>query len=154
MPGKKRLASTLPTATRPTFGTGSTAQDATRSAASPNSSAWRSGARRPQIGSPLASASRKPSMRASLDGTTCAHGASTTPSTGASRVMRTASPAKSSLKHATIARSVSAAVPARISASVSCCVRTASRSLSCALPESSCRRRVSSRFFSRSTSSW
>ena len=46
-----------------------------------------------------------------------------------------------------------AALPCFISARVSWCVRTASRSFSCALPNRSCRRRESSRFLSRSTSS-
>ena len=47
-----------------------------------------------------------------------------------------------------------AALSWRISCNVSWWVRTARRSFSCALANRSCRRRVSSRFLSRSTSSW
>ena len=134
MPGKKRFGSWLPTATRPTPSSGSSALDCTSSARMPYSSACLSGCRRPQIGSPLARhRGTAPGARSSCGDRPAASRRRRGPATGANSTMRTRSPLKSSVSVAAIARNVPAAVSWRISASVSCCVRTARRSFSCAL---------------------
>ena len=132
----------------------SSAVDCTSSARTPYSNACLSGCRRPQIGSPSAIASRNGARRGSPAGIDCHQSASSRPATGAKVTMRTRSPWKSSSSVAAIARSVVAGVSCRIRSNASWCVRTARRSFSCALANNSCRRRASSRFLSRNTSSW
>ena len=140
--GRSGCGSRLPTAIRPMPGSGSSALDCTSSARTPYSSACLSGCRRPQIGSPSASASRNGARRASSAGDRPA----------ASRRRRGPRPARTARcapgrpgnpRPAT--RPSRAACrrrcPARISASASWCVRTARRSFSCALANNSCRRR-------------